>query len=219
MPELPIDVWSDIVCPWCYIGKRRLESALARFPHAADVRVTWRAFELDPSAPKVSLTGESQAERLAKKYGRSLREAEGMIENVANVARGEGLEFDHAHARHSNTFDAHRLVYLAAQHGLGGAMKERLMRAHHCEGEAIGDASTLVRLGTEVGLDSDSVSALLASDDFAKAVRDDEQLAHELGITGVPCFVIARRFGVSGAQPADVLLGALERAWSELPPV
>lgn len=217
MPELTVDIWSDIACPWCYIGKRRLESALARFAHAGDVRITWRAFELDPSAPKVSPANETQAERLAKKYGRSLQEARAMIQNVKDVARAEGLEFDHDRARHSNTFDGHRLIHFAQQRGLGGEMKERLLKAHHCEGEALGDVSVLVRLATEVGIDTDEVSALLASDDLREEVRADEQMAAELGISGVPYFVVSRRYGLSGAQPADGMLSALERAWGELP--
>jgi len=207
-----IDVWSDIVCPWCYIGKRHLEQALAAFAHAGEVEIVWRAFELDPSAPRVREAG-SQAERLAKKYGTTTAQAQVMIDRVVQAAAKAGIEMRYDRMRGGNTFDAHRLLHLAHEQGKQDALKERLMRAYFTEGEAIGDAEALERLATEVGVDG--ARDVLAGDRFAREVRGDQQLARELGITGVPFFVMAGRLGVSGAQPADVLVGALERAWAE----
>ncbi len=213
--QLQIDVWSDIVCPWCAIGKRRLETALAKFPHRDDVEVVWRAFELDPSAPRVR-EGD-QASHLAKKYGRTKAQAEDMIRNVADVAAKDGLEFDLLGARSGNTFDGHRLLHLAAERGLQGALKERFFRAYMSEGAPIGEPEVLARLAVEAGLDAEEVRATLASDKYAKEVREEESAARTIGISGVPFFVFGGRLAVSGAQPAEVLLRALEEAWAQAP--
>jgi predicted DsbA family dithiol-disulfide isomerase len=216
--KLLIDIWSDIACPWCYIGKRRLEAALARFPHRADVEVTWRAFELDPSAPPVRDERVSHAERIAKKYGMPIAKAEAAIKNMTQVAAADGLEFHFEKARSGNTFDAHRVLHLALAGGIQDAMKERLFRAYMTEGVALGERDALVEAAGEAGLDRDSVRAMLASPRYGAEVRADEEQARELGITGVPFFVIGGRYAVSGAQPADVLLGALEKAWADVNP-
>ena len=215
MAKLRIDIWSDIACPWCYVGKRRLEQALARFPHRADVDIVWRAFELDPSAPRVRDPGQSYAERLAGKYGTAPAQAQTMIDRMVATAAVDGLALRFDHIRPGNTFDAHRLLHLAHLRGVQDALKERLMRAYLSEGQAIGEPDVLRPLAIEVGLAAGEVTELLAGDLHAADVRKDEALARELGISGVPFFVLAGRLGVSGAQPADVLLGALQRAWSE----
>jgi predicted DsbA family dithiol-disulfide isomerase len=212
---LHVDVWSDIVCPWCAIGKRRLENALARFPHADDVEVVWRAFELDPSAPAVR-EGDNAA-RLAEKYGRTRAQAEAMIQGVADTAARDGLELNLLRARSGNTFDGHRVLHLAAEKGLQGAVKERFLRGYMTEGEAIGDREVLVRLASEAGLAAEDVRAVLASDRYASEVREEEEAARSLGINGVPFLVFAGKYAISGAQPADVMLRALEQAWSSLP--
>jgi predicted DsbA family dithiol-disulfide isomerase len=214
MPSLSVEIWSDVVCPWCYIGKRRFESALAQFPHRDEVEVTWHSFELDQSAP-ASRTGP-RVEMLAAKYGMSVEQAAAMHDQMTQTAAAEGLEFDFDNAKDGNTFDAHRLIHLAAEHGVQDAAEERLMRAYFTEGEPIGDRETLIRLAAEIGLDAGEARRVLESDAYAGAVRADEDLAHRLGISGVPFFVIDRRYGVSGAQPAELLLQALERAWEEL---
>jgi predicted DsbA family dithiol-disulfide isomerase len=214
--KLRIDIWSDIACPWCYVGKRRLERALERFPHRADVEIVWRAFELDPGAPPIRDTSQSYAERLARKYGTRPAEAQGMIDRMVATAAVDGLDFRFDRIRPGNTFDAHRLLHLAHERGQQDAVKERLLRAYLTEGEPIGDREVLVRLAREAGLDEAEARAVLDGDRHASEVRQDEAVARELGITGVPFFVLGGRLGVSGAQPADVLLGALERAWSEL---
>ena len=218
MKRLPIDVWSDIACPWCFVGKRRLEAALDKFAHKEAVDVTWRAFELDPSAPKVRDSSVSYAERLAKKYGVSVEEAQGMIANMTQVARNDGLDFHFERVRSGNTFDAHRVLHLAATKGTKAqdAMKERLLLAYMTEGEAIGEHEVLVRLAWEAGLDANEVRAMLATDRYASNVRAEERDAQQLGIRGVPFFVIGEKYAVSGAQPAELLLGALEKAWAEL---
>jgi predicted DsbA family dithiol-disulfide isomerase len=214
--KLLIDTWSDVVCPWCYIGKRRLEAALALFPHRADVEVRWRAFELDPSAPPIRDSHVSQAERLAKKYGMSVSKAEAAIKNMTEVAAADGLEFHFEKTRSGNTFDAHRVLHLALERGVQDAVKERLLRGYMTEGVAIGEREALVELAGQAGLDREEVHAMLAGTQYAADVRADEEHARKLGISGVPFFVIGGRYAVSGAQPASVLLGALEKAWGDV---
>lgn len=213
--KLSIDIWSDIACPWCYVGKRHLEQALERFSHKDEVDIVWRAFELDPSAPKVRDSSQSYAERLAKKYGTQTAQAQVMIDRMTNTAAKDGLEFRFDRVKSGNTFDAHRLLHFAHERGKQDALKERFMRAYMTEGEAIGEPEVLARLAGEVGLDEQEARDILGSDRYANEVRQDEVLARELGISGVPFFVLAGRLGVSGAQPADVLLGALEQAWAD----
>ena len=213
---MKVEIWSDIVCPWCYIGKRRFEQALAGFAHRDEVEVVWRSFELDPGAP-ASRDG-SYAARLAEKYRCSVPEAQTMIDTMTDAAAGEGLDFHFETARPGNTFDAHRLLHLAGERGVQDAVKERLVRATFTEGEPISDAETLVRLVTEAGLDADEARAVLADGRYADEVRADEAEARALGVNGVPFFVIDRRYGVSGAQPAELLQRALEQAWSEQGP-
>src|SRR4051812_37719340 len=210
---LTVEIWSDVVCPWCYIGKRRFEAALERFEHAADVTVLWRSFELDQDAPK---TAEgTAAERLAAKYGMTIERAGELHAEMTERAAAEGLDFRFDLARGGNTFDAHRLIHLAATYGHQAAAKERLMRAYFTEGEAIADPEALIRVLAEVGVDPEEARDVLRSDRFAEDVREDELLAAQLGIQGVPFFVLDRRYGVSGAQPPEVLVQALERAWGE----
>jgi predicted DsbA family dithiol-disulfide isomerase len=212
-----IEIWSDVVCPWCYIGKRRFESALAHFEHRDQVEVVWRSFELDPNAPRHQ--EDALDAMLAKKYGVSLDQARGMIERVTRLAAQEGLEYHLERAQRANTFDAHRLLHLAAAHGRQGELKERLLHAYFTEARPIGDAETLVAIGSEGGLPAGEVSAMLASDDYRAAVRADQRRAAAFGIQGVPFFVIDEQFGVSGAQETDVLLSALEQAWARSHPL
>jgi predicted DsbA family dithiol-disulfide isomerase len=218
MKKLRIDVWSDIVCPWCYVGKRRLEAALAQFAHRDAVEVVWRAFELDPAAPAVREEGP-YAERLARKYRTTVAQAEKMTERMTEVAAGDGLDFRFDRIRPGNTFDAHRLLHLAGERGLQDALKERLLRAYMTEGARIGDRETLAGLAAEAGLDGGEAQRVLSNDTYAAEVRAEEDDAREIGITGVPFFVIGGRYAVSGAQPADLLLRAIATAWDELPDV
>ena len=214
---MKVEIWSDIVCPWCAVGKARFEAALERFAHRDAVEVVWRSFELDPGAP--TERPESQDEYLATKYGTSVAQAAQMHAQMTATAAQEGLDFRFDRARSGNTFDAHRLLHLAAAHGLQHQMKQRLLLAYFTEGESIGDRATLTRLAVEVGLDHATVAAALESAAYADAVRADEAEAAQLGISGVPFFAIDRAFGVSGAQPADLLLEALEKAWAQSHPL
>lgn len=219
MAKLPLEIWSDIACPWCYIGKRRLETALDSNGRRDAFAITWRAFELQPGAERVLPSDMTQAERLAKKYGRSRKEAEDMVQRVVDVAAVEGLDFDMVHIKPGNTFDGHRLIHLGRVRGIEDQVKERMLKAYLCEGAAIGDLATLHRLGKEAGLDEAEVADTLASNLYADEVRAEEREASELGIRGVPFFVINRRYGVSGAQPADMLGEALDKAIEEARPV
>lgn len=213
---MEVEIWSDIVCPWCYIGKRRFETALAGFAHRDEVNVTWRSFELDPTTPQVVET--DLASRLARKYGMSREQAVANQERLTGLAAEEGLAFRFEDARAGNTFDGHRLLHLAAEKGLQDPAKERLMKAYFEEGVRPSDHPSLVRLLTEVGVPAGEVEAVLASDAHADAVRADEALASQFGISGVPFFVLDRRFGLSGAQPSEMILAALEQAWKESHP-
>jgi len=211
-----VEIWSDIACPWCYIGKRRFEAAMAQFEHAEEVRLTWRSFELDPTAP-ADTPGDAVA-LLAQKYGVSLEQARQMHQRVTDVAAGEGLEYHLDEARRGSTFDGHRIIHLAREHGLQDEMKERLLRARLSEGKLVSDPETLVELAHEVGLPEAEVRDVLASDRFAAEVREDEQIANRFGITGVPMFVVDRELGASGAQPAELLLSLLRQGWENRTP-
>jgi predicted DsbA family dithiol-disulfide isomerase len=213
---MEIEIWSDVACPWCYIGKRRFEAALEQFEHRDDVRVTWRAFELDPDAPH-ERTGD-RAQRLAGKYGITVERAREMEQTVTDAAAGEGLDFRFDIARSGSTLDAHKVIHLAAAHGLQDAMKERLLLAYFTEGELVSDHETLTRLAAEVGLPDDEVRAALSDASQTAAVRDDERDARRLGITSVPTFVVDRALGVSGAHPPDALLALLDQAWAARAP-
>jgi predicted DsbA family dithiol-disulfide isomerase len=216
---LRLDIWSDIACPWCYIGKRHLEQALATFEHAGAVEIVWRAFELDPRAPRVrdAAVEGSYAERLAKKYGVTPAQGEQMIARVVGAGARAGIEFRYDRIQSGNTFDAHRLLHWAHAEGAPGAqgaLKERLLRAYMTEGVAIGEPDAIAPLVVDVGLDVDAAKAILAGDTYAAEVRADERLARELGISGVPFFVMAGQLGVSGAQPPETMAAALAQAWT-----
>jgi predicted DsbA family dithiol-disulfide isomerase len=214
---MQVEVWSDVVCPWCYIGKRRLETALSRFPHAADVEVVWRSFQLDPSVPE----GETHPTlpALAAKYGRSVEEMRGQLAHVEGIAAEEGLHYDLAAGVSGNTLLAHQLIHLAAERGLAGVVKERLLHAHFEEQRSVFDVDALVALGVEAGLDAEEARAALADNRYLPAVTEDIATARALGATGVPFFAVDRTYGAAGAQPAEVLLGLLERAWADSHPL
>lgn len=212
-----VEIWSDIACPWCYVGKRRFEAALAGYEHRDEVTVTWRSFELDPGAPaERSVDG---ATHLAEKYGTSREEALAMHAKMAATAARDGLDFRFDIARGGNTFDAHRLIHLAAAHGAQDAIKERLLRAYLSEGELISDAATLERLALEAGLPADEVQEVLSTDRYGAEVRADERTASQLGINAVPFFVVDRAIGASGAHPPEQLVELLRQAREQNPPL
>lgn len=211
-----IEIWSDVVCPWCYIGKRRLEEALAGFEHRDEVEVVWRSFQLDPSAPTEPT--EDVAEALGRKYGGGRANALTMIGNVQQVAAEVGLDFTrHPEALHLNTVDAHRLLHAAGDRR--GELKEALLHAYFVEARNLADHEVLVEVAASVGLDPEAARAVLSSDAHAEAVAADAAQAQAYGATGVPFFVVDARFGVSGAQPTEVFARLLDQAWAERAPV
>jgi len=216
---MQVQIFSDVVCPWCAIGKRRFEAALGRFEHAAEVDVVWRSYELDPSAP--ARRERDYAERLAQKYGMTREQARVAHDQLAVTAAAEGLDFHFDRMQPGNTFDAHRLLHHARGQGAGrqAALKERLLLAYFTEGAAIGEPETLTRLAADVGLDEKECAEVLAGDRYAEEVRADEREAREFGISGVPFFVVDARFGIPGAQDPDVILSVLQQAWATAQPL
>jgi predicted DsbA family dithiol-disulfide isomerase len=212
-----VEIWSDIACPWCYVGKRRFEAALGRFEHRDAVDVVWRSFELDPAA--LPVREGDRAEHLADKYGTTLERARQMQDRMTEVAAGEGLDFRFDLSRSANMLDAHRLIHLAKSHGLQDELEERLFRAHLSEGEVLSDHETLIRLAAQVSVDEDEVRETLATDRFEADVREDERTAAALGIDAVPFFVVDRSRGAAGAQPPEVLLDLLRQGWSARNPL
>jgi len=200
---LRVEIWSDVICPWCYIGKRRFERALEQFEHRDAVEVVWKSFELDPSAPAEP---QPQLERLATKYGVSREEAGQMNARVSGLAAELGLEYHLQNALSGNTFDAHQLIQLGRERGVQDALKEALLKAYFTDGIAISDRDALVSVAASVGLDPAEARAVLEEGRYADAVREDEDLAQMLGATGVPFFVLDRRYGVVGAQPSEETL-------------
>ncbi|MEX2528568.1 MAG: DsbA family oxidoreductase [Gemmatimonadota bacterium] len=206
--KMKVEIWSDVVCPWCYIGKRRFERALEDFDD--EVAVVWRSFQLDPGEPQKQTTRLDEA--LAAKYRMTLEQAREMMNQMTRAASGEGLAFDFSRAQRGNTLDAHRLLHFAAERGVQPEMKERLLRAYFTEGRPISDPRELAGLAGEVGLDPDEASGMLAGDAFTDAVRRDALRARELGIQGVPFFLLDGRIGISGAQPPDLIRQGLDSA-------
>lgn len=206
---MQVEIFSDIACPWCYIGKRRFQQALADYEHAGDVEIVWRSFELDPHAPHAQ-TGLT-IDKLKSKYGVDHEEAARMQAGATREAATVGLKFQLERSREANTFDAHRLTHYAASVGLQGPLLESLMNAYQAGGEYLDSHETLERLAVEAGLDGQAVREVLAGDAFADAVREDESRARRLGINGVPFFVFDAKSGISGAQSSDYFLQALRQ--------
>jgi predicted DsbA family dithiol-disulfide isomerase len=218
MAEIELDVWSDIVCPWCYMGKRRLEAAIMAFERPGDVTVTFHAFELDPNA--VAGTGERMVDVLARRYQTDVPGARSMMERAAVAGRPDGIVMDLDNQRTANTFDAHRMVALGLALGgpaLQAAVVERLFAAVFAEGKAVDDHAVLQRLGAEAGLDERRLAAVLSGDEFAGQVRSDEETAQEIGISGVPFTVAGQRIAMSGAQPMEGFLELLNAAAAPAP--
>lgn len=210
---MKVDIWSDIRCPFCYIGKRKFEMALAQFPHASGVDVIWHSFQLDPALK--TQPDLNALDYLAKIKGMSREESERMHDRVRQIARDVGLTFQFDKVVVANSFHAHRLVQLAKTRGLAGDMEERLFKAHFTEGANIDEDAVLLHRGVAAGLPEPEVRSLLATDAFAKEVHDDEAMARSIGIRGVPFFVFDSRFAMSGAQAPDHFLHALQTAWPE----
>lgn len=208
-----IDVWSDVLCPFCHLGRRHLELALAEFEHADEVSVVWHSYQLDPEAP--ARVEGSNLDRLAEKYGVDRDQMAATQQQLAADAAEVGLDYRWDRTVGGNSYDAHRLIHFARFQGLEEALTGRVMRAWFTEGASIGDHDVLVELATEAGLDAEEVRGVLAQDSFGTEVRADIDLATRIGITAVPAFVLDQRFGVTGVQPVKIMLGALRYAWEE----
>jgi predicted DsbA family dithiol-disulfide isomerase len=210
-----VEIWSDLVCPWCYLGKRRFEHALAKFEQRDRVSVIWRSYQLDPSAP--AETPGTLNEMLTKKYGFGLRQAQAAHERLAGLGKADGIAYDFDGARHGNTKDAHRLIHLARSVGKDDAMNDRLMKGYFEQRMPIGKRDALRAAAVELGLDGGEVDDMFSSDRFDAEVRAEQDAARKLGISGVPAFVIDGAVAVSGAQSEDTFLIALQRAWDSTP--
>jgi len=210
---MQVEIWSDVVCPWCYLGKRHFEQALERFPHRGEVEVVYRSFELDPSAPPGVTTPTVEA--LASKYGLGLEQAREAQRQMERRAAQAELTFRMEDLRSGNTRDAHRLLQLARARGRQAELAERLHRAYFTDQASIFDRPSLAGFAADVGLDRDEALAVLASGEYGEAVEADEEVARSFGVSGVPFFVIDRRYGISGAQPAETIAAVLERVWAE----
>ncbi|PYI69642.1 disulfide bond formation protein DsbA [Arthrobacter livingstonensis] len=214
---MKIEIWSDVACPWCYIGKRRFETALNAFPHKDSVEVQWRSYQLDPTLPE-HYDG-TEISYLAERKGMDPAQVKGMLAHVTEQAAGEGLHYKFDDMVVANSFNAHQLLHLAAAHGKADAVKEALLSAHFEHGEDIGSREFLVRTGTSAGLDAAEINDALNTDKYADEVRNDFAEARAIGVTGVPFFVIDRKYGISGAQPAELFGQALDEAWQEANPL
>lgn len=206
-----IEIWADVVCPWCYIGKRRLETAIAGFEHGDEVEVVYRSYELDPFAPEVGT--ESTLTVLGRKFGADEAGTRAMMARADEVAAAEGLTFAHADALHARTLTAHRLLHLAKADGRQHELMEQVLAAYFTRGESLGDHDVLRKAAAEAGLDAGRVDEVLASDEYRDDVMADVAQARAYGSSGVPFFVIDGRFGISGAQPTELFEQALEQAW------
>lgn len=213
---MKVEIFSDVACPWCYIGKRRFETALAEFEPRDQVEIVWRSYQLDPQAPKTS--GIPIDEILARKYGVNAQKVAAMQAQVSALAADEGLDYHLDKTRYGNTFDAHRLIQLAATHQLQDEVEERFFKAYFTEGADLGDDETLVKLAVEAGLAAEEAHNVLAEGQYTEAVKADLQRARDFGIQGVPFFVVDEKYGISGAQPAEVFSKVLEQVWSESRP-
>ena len=208
---LRIDVWSDVVCPWCAIGRANLEQAIEAFDGPVDL--VWHSYELDPTAP-AARSGDYVG-MLAKKYGASRERAEAMIAGVERAGAEAGVEFRFDRVQPGNTFDAHRMIHLGAARGIQDAVKGRFLRAYFVDGAAIGLPEVVAEVAVDAGLDPEEVDAVLGSDAFAEEVRSDEAMAASLQVTGVPFFVVDRRYAIAGAQPVEVMVQVLQQADDE----
>ena len=213
---MKVEIWSDILCPWCYIGKREFENALTQFKHKDKIEVVWKSFELDPSATKDN-DGDLY-DILSSKYNVSVERAKQMTATLVERAKAIGLIYNMDIAKPTNSFDAHRLIHMAAKYDVQELVIERLSAAYLTEGKHIGHHETLVDIGTEAGLDTAEVTKMLSSDDYAEAVRKDEYEAQNIRVKGVPFFLIDQKYSISGAQPKEVFAEALEKIWEELYP-
>ncbi|MFA9192040.1 DsbA family oxidoreductase [Flavobacterium sp. FZUC8N2.13] len=211
--KLKIQIWSDIMCPFCYIGKRRLENAIHQFGHQDAIEIEWKSFQLDPNF--VASEDDNLADHLAEKYRKDKDWAIESLESMTQNAANSGLDFHFEKAIMANSFHAHRLLHLAKGHQLGNELKELLFKAYLTDGEDINNKETLSKLGIQVGLDAKSITEVLNTNAFADKVQQDIEMAHKLGIQGVPFFVFDNKYAISGAQHEETFVKTLEKVWEE----
>jgi protein disulfide-isomerase len=210
---LKIQIWSDIMCPYCYIGKRRIEGALEQFPHAENVEIEWKSFQLD--ANFIASENDNMAEHLAEKYRKDKEWAQEMMDSMTQNAKNSGLDFHFEKAIMANSFNAHRLLHLAKKHNKSNELEELLFKAYLTDGQNINDLETLTNLGIQVGLDGIEIETVLHSDTYATAVKEDIEMAQNIGVQGVPFFVFDNKYAVSGAQHVETFVKTLEKVWEE----
>ncbi len=210
---LNIQIWSDIMCPFCYIGKRRIEEALQNFKHKDSVTIEWKSFQLD--ANFIAAPDDNIIDHLAEKYRKDTDWAQTMIDNMTQNAKNAGLDFHFEKAVLANSFHAHRLLHLAKKYNLANELEELLFKAYLTDGKNVNDLDTLSKLGKEVGIDSEEIKQVLESNEYTKEVQQDIEQAQSIGVQGVPFFVFDNKYAISGAQPATTFLQTLERVWQE----
>jgi protein disulfide-isomerase len=213
--KMKVEVWSDIMCPFCYIGKRHYEAALKQFADSNRIEIEWKSFQLDPTIPKNPENKNNVYKYLADRKGMSEAQSRKMHDNVVEMAKQVGLSYNFDNAVIANSFDAHKMIQLAKTKGLGDEAEERLFRAYFIEGMDFGDIPTLVKIGQEIGLEASEIESALLSDDFAYKVKSDVAEAAQLGIQGVPFFVFNRKYAISGAQPTESFLETMQKSFSE----
>ena len=212
---MKVEIWSDIMCPFCYIGKRNFEAALNEFDAKNEIEIEWKSFQLDPTIPKSFEKKVSTYEYLAERKGMPVERSKEMHDNIVETARKVGLTYNFEKAVVANSFDAHKLIQLAKTKGLGDAAEESLFKAYFSNGQDMSDHSTLIRLGKEIGLNEEEITAALVSEEFEAKVNFDVSEGSQLGVTGVPFFVFDRKYAVSGAQPIETFLNALKQSHAE----
>jgi protein disulfide-isomerase len=211
--KLKVQIWSDIMCPFCYIGKRRIEEALQKFKHKDAVEIEWKSYQLDASF--IASPEDNMVEHLAEKYRKDNDWAQNMLDNMTQNAKTAGLDFHFEKAILANSFNAHRLLHLAKKYNLANDLEELLFKAYLTEGKNINDLETLSKLGIEVGLDAEAIAQVLNSDTYGSEVQQDQEEANAIGVQGVPFFVLDNKYAISGAQPAAAFLETLEKVWQE----
>lgn len=210
---MKIEIWSDVMCPFCYIGKRNFEKALAQFTEKEKIEIVWKSFQLDASVPDIAT--ESYEEYLVKRKGLSAEQVKGMLQNVTQMAREAGLDYHFNRSVMVNSLKAHRLIQFAKTRNLGDEAEERLFHAFFTEGKSIADIDTLTQLGVEIGLDATELQVAFTDERYAYQVNQDIQEARQIGVNGVPFFVFNRKYAISGAQPPQAFLETLRKSFDE----
>ncbi len=213
--KMKVEVWSDIMCPFCYIGKRNYESALAQFGDAKNIEIQWKSFQLDPTIPEQIAEKQNIYQYLAERKGMSYEHSVRMHDNVTEMAKQAGLTYNFDKAVIANSFKAHKMIQLAKTKGLGDEAEERLFYAYFTEGKDFGDTETLIELGTEIDLNETEIRSAIAGEEYAQKVKADINEARSLGVNGVPFFVFDRKYAISGAQPAEAFLQTLDKSFTE----